>query len=644
MDMTDEAGSANEVAKLIEESRRLERVGEVAAAIRLAKQAFQLAESRQDSENQAAANVALAYAYMRLGMYPETRALCKKVLELSTIDSPARVDALLHLGTCAAETDDMAGAEDYYRQAIDLSRQIGYDRALIRGLHDLSAGVYMPRGQFALSLAADEEALKIATRCCTPELAWGPLTTMSYDYWLMGQRAQSEASLKTLQEAASAGSVGEGYWLALHGHLALEAGEYSEAEDFFKRTRSNAEASGVVEVHFIARQGFSRLNRLQHNAPAALAWATDAYTIVNRIGYRHLQGVALVERGRAARDLGDFQAAEADFDAAHELMAPLQLNFDLARLAILRASLLHQQKRIEARDAWREAILRITQGGFEFLIDQERTLALPLMATYLNDTERSLSSATAGLLEGLQRQPPAPLKIVTLGKFQTWAGTRAVDKSGLRQRKAGEVLMLLVLAPARSLAAEQVIESLWPDREPEAALSFLHQATSGLRRALEPELPEKFPSRYVAVEEGQINLTVPPGSHIDFEEFEAACKRQEWEAALSLYHGDFLPNFLYADWTVLTRQRMTYLYQQALLCQAEIWLERGENQRALAACEHVLALESWQEKATLLGMKACLAGGDRAGARRIYRRLEKSLKDELDIPPQVELQKLYRSI
>jgi tetratricopeptide (TPR) repeat protein len=234
---------------------------------------------------------------------------------------------------------------------------------------------------------------------------------------------------------------------------------------------------------------------MRKDYPAAQAWATDAYTIVNRIGYRHLQGVALVERGRATWALGDCQRAEADFSMAYELMAPMRLNFDLARLAILQAGLMHEQKRPEAREAWREAVGRITLGGFDFLLDQERHLALPLMAAYMNDGDHSLSAATVALLEGLQRVPPAPLKIATLRKFQVSTGKRLVDKSGLRKRKAGELLMLLALSPVHSLAADQAIEALWPEREPEAALSFLHQATSGLRRALESELPEKFPSR-----------------------------------------------------------------------------------------------------------------------------------------------------
>ena len=642
--MTELADSGGEVEGLIQESRRMERVGDLAAAIRLARQAFQLADSRHDTENAAAANVALAFAYIRLGMYSEARSLCNAVLEFSDAESPARVDALLQLGTVAAETDNLDEAEDHYRQAIDLSRRIGDERSTIRGLHDLSSGVYMPRGQFALSLAADEEALKIVERCGFSELAWGPLTTTSYNYWLMGQHEQAQKTLILVRAAVARGSVGEGYWLAIHGQLALEAGEFKEAEEYFVKTRTNAEASGVAEVHFIARIGFARLCRIKGDAAAALAWANDSYTIVNRIGYRHLQGVALIERGWAAWALGNVVAAQSDFETAHQLLAPLHLDYDLARLAILRAALFQSKQQPEARDAWREAVERVTRGGFEFLLEQDRALALPLIAAYQGDADRSLGAATASLIEGLLRLPPPPLKVVTLGKFEVTSGQRPVDRSGLRQRKAGELFMILVLAPTHSMAADQVIEILWPEREPEAAQSFLHQATSGLRRALEPELPEKFPSRYMTVEEGQISLNIPGGSQIDFEEFEAACRNHEWEKSLALYSGDFLPNYLYSDWSVLQRQRLSYQYQQALLNQAETWMRCGEFRQALDACEQVLALEPWQEKAALLGMTACLENGDRATARRIYQRLEKSLKEELDIEPQAELQKLYRSI
>ncbi len=64
----------------------------------------------------------------------------------------------------------------------------------------------------------------------------------------------------------------------------------------------------------------------------------------------------------------------------------------------------------------------------------------------------------------------------------------------------------------------------------------------------------------------------------------------------------------------------------------------------LEARRKVLAIEPWQDQTVLLGMRACLGMGDRTGAARLYKTLEKTLRDELGIEPQVELQELARTL
>ena len=144
--------ASEEISRLIEESRVLERSGEIAAAIQCATQATNLARTQADAESESRALNALTYAHIRLANYSQARRFCRQILDLAGPESPARVDALLNLGICAGETDDLAALEFFTRQAVDLSRQIGYDRALVRGLHMLSCMVYMPRGKFTFAL------------------------------------------------------------------------------------------------------------------------------------------------------------------------------------------------------------------------------------------------------------------------------------------------------------------------------------------------------------------------------------------------------------------------------------------------------------------------------------------------------------
>lgn len=636
--------SSDKVILLLEESRAFERSGEIAAAIHRGQQARQLTQAQEDTDGEADALNVLAYAHIRLGHYHQAQEFCRQALTLAGAESHGKAEALLNLSICANETNDLNAAEAYNLQAVDLGRQIGDDRILVRGLHSLSCGIYMPRGQFALSLAADEEAIHIARFRGLPELAWGPLLTISWVYWLTGQRHLAEARLKELHQAVSPGSLGDGYWHFIHASLALEAGEYEIARDLFSKTVSIAESNGISENLFFARLGMSRLSRVINDAPAAFSWAGEALAIGERMGYHHLQGIALIERARAAWALGSLTAAEYDLQSAIQRLAPLRLDYDLALAELLLAALLRQQNQANAGAIWQQSARRLVQGGFACLAVRERALAFPLIAAGLTSTDEPAAKASAVLLEHLQRVLPAPLKIVTMGGWRVKVGGKVVDSQTLRQRRAGELLGVLLISPGYSLSVEQAIDALWPEKEPAAAQVLFHHATSTLRRALEPDLPDRFPSFYLEVKEGKVNLHLPPCSTVDFETFEAHYHREEWAAALECCGGEFLPEYRYADWSISRRQWLAQDIQRAELEMAKIWLAENQWAKALEACRKVLAIEPWQDQAVLLGMRACLGMGDRPGALRLYKTLEKALRNELGIEPQVELQELARTL
>jgi DNA-binding SARP family transcriptional activator len=232
--------------------------------------------------------------------------------------------------------------------------------------------------------------------------------------------------------------------------------------------------------------------------------------------------------------------------------------------------------------------------------------------------------------------------------LQVWQGRRQVEAPALSQRRAGELLALLLVSPGQRLGLEAAAERLWPERPPETAQDLLHKASSALRRALEPELPNRFPSRYLLVQDGMAQLlslwAQDLSAWVDFAAFEAACRRGDWDAALVLYRGNFMPECAYAEWSTTPRQHYATLYQEALLEAGRLRFAAGSFAAALEACRRLLALEPWQEQAALLGMRAALELGDRAAARRLYQALEKSLRDEVGVAPQSELQALFRSL
>jgi DNA-binding SARP family transcriptional activator len=366
--------------------------------------------------------------------------------------------------------------------------------------------------------------------------------------------------------------------------------------------------------------------------------------IANRVGYCHLQGIALIERARATWDGGDLSTAEADLRSAIDILGRLQAAFDLARARLLLAALLYQQQRPEAMAAWLEAMRAMITGGYEFVAEQERTLAFPLIAAYAESPHPDVKAMSTVLLAHLQQIPPPPLHIRGLGRFEVRQQARIIDDRAWSRRRAGELFRLLLLSPQHSLSREQVLESLWPDRDPTTTDDSLHQTTSALRRCLEPDLPSKFPSRYLKVEGGRISLVLPAGSWVDFEAFESLIQDQAWEQALVLYEGDLFPADRYADWAAGPRERLLLKFHQALLVVGRQHLQVGRFQEALEASHRILAVDPWNESAVLLGMRASIAMNQRAEALRLYRELECTLQKDLGIAPQDEVRILYESL
>lgn len=631
-------------ADLDPEDLAFEQSEAIPATLQRAGLALEAARSKGDPATLAEALVRVARLRFRLGQYDAAETLASEAVVLAALDAPALAVAYQVLANCAAETDSLSEAEAYYRSAADLAREIGYHWAQVAAMHGLAAGVYLPRGRFDLALAADEEAREIAAKKGQPRWLIGPLTTISMICQMTGRRAAAQATLDEVGRLVTPGSIAQGYNLCTGAALRLDAGDLEAAQALLSQARSIAEACGEPWLNVSVRLGQSRCHRLSGDGPNARAWADDALAFARRVGYRHEQGKALIERGRAAWLCGNEAAAESDLRAAAEVLEGLGAAFDLARARFLLAVLLHRQPRSEAPAAWQEAARTIIEGGFAFLLEQERALAFRLLAVYQASSEDPLAQSCAALLERLRRVPPPALRVLALGRWEIWQDTRRLEKRALRQRRAGELFALLLLAPGHRLSFEEVAEALFPGREPATAQIFFHHATSTLRRVLEPDLPDKFPSRYLAVEEGQVSLILPPDSWADLDAFEAHCRNGEWGEALALYGGDLLPDYAYADWALAPRERLALFYQRALLATAETCLTNGEFVQALDACQRLLAAEPWHEQAVLLGMRACAALNDLAGARRLYLKLEKTLLNDLDTVPQAELRSYYRSL
>ncbi|GAB4560177.1 MAG: hypothetical protein Kow0047_06670 [Anaerolineae bacterium] len=264
-------------ASLFNEDLALERTADIAAALRRAQNALEEARRQNEPTLATQALVSLAEMRFRLGQYRAARALAEEALGQAHPVAPDRARALQVLGNCAAETGCLVEAEEWYRQAAELAREIGYHRARMAALHGLAAGVYFPRGQFDLALAADEQAQEIALDQGQPGWLIYPLVMIALIRQLTGQRERSRAALEELSGLISPGTIVHGYHLCISASLALDEEEWEEAQALYGRARSIAEATGEPWLNISVRLGLSRYRRLTGDAPGARAWADDAF-------------------------------------------------------------------------------------------------------------------------------------------------------------------------------------------------------------------------------------------------------------------------------------------------------------------------------------------------------------------------------
>ena len=137
------------------------------------------------------------------------------------------------------------------------------------------------------------------------------------------------------------------------------------------------------------------------------------------------------------------------------------------------------------------------------------------------------------------------VRIRLFGSFAV-AGDSEPPADAWRLRKAKSLVKLLALSPGRRLHREQVMELLWPDRDPEAAANNLHQALYVARRALAAVGADA--STILPLREDMLILAPDGEVEVDVDRFRSAAARARETGALAdhvealrRYGGELLP-------------------------------------------------------------------------------------------------------
>lgn len=579
-----------------------------------------------------------------IGRYSEARQHARTAISLSS-NSPTVAEALITLGICAAETEDLDEAERTLNAAVEECRRTNDKKNLAQALHELAVCVVATRGKYNLALSLMDEAQSLRSELGVRH--WAGPWLHSYIALITGDRQRARRSLDelvTLIEPAT--QVAGGYYY-LWAKLAIDDEEYEKAHEYLRLGLRIAAQTGVPNLSIWIRIEHSRYYRKIGKLPLAREWAEEAVSSARQFGVRHLEGQALAEAAIVAWEAGEYHTAFGDLTQARAIFTQLRTEFDLAYAAYLWALWLQQSNHPDAGPAWCEAVRLIHLGGYAFILEREQEAAFPLIAFHLRSADPQTRSASETILHQLVNVRPLPLRISTLGQFSVRKGRQLIAEKLWQRRKTGELFRFLLIQPNRTASKDSIIDALWPDALINSGEDLLHQATSTLRRILEPDLPDKFPSRYLSYEGEQITLLLPPGSVVDFEIFmqnvPAAIQSHNHETlqdVLHLYMGILFPADRYADWSEELRTRLSELHMSGLLELARQHFTQYQFADALDCTRQVLKQDPWNEDAVLLAMQVYMELGAAPHAMRIYQKLETDLKTDLDLSPRADLRSL----
>ena len=239
-----------------------------------------------------------------------------------------------------------------------------------------------------------------------------------------------------------------------------------------------------------------------------------------------------------------------------------------------------------------------------------------------------------------------------LGPVDVTVGGRSLELSGARARA---VLATLIVHANHVVAAEQLLDELWPGQPADKAVASLQVRLSELRKILRAAADAPDADRLTTRPPGYL-LRVTP-AELDSCRFtgltakaadamaggDPAVDLHCLDEALRLWRGPALAG-IDAPSVRTEAGRLEELRLAALEARAEALLECGKFGDAIAELETLTAAHPLRERLWSLRMLALYRAGRQADALRAYRDLRAILADELAIEPGPALRDLHTGI
>jgi DNA-binding SARP family transcriptional activator len=252
-------------------------------------------------------------------------------------------------------------------------------------------------------------------------------------------------------------------------------------------------------------------------------------------------------------------------------------------------------------------------------------------------------SAAAGLLALVSGGRLSGVRIESLGGFAVLRGGELVRLSEWQSKRARELLKLLVARRGRPASRAYLMETMWPEEDPDRVANRLSVALTTIRGVLDPQ--RRSADEYVVADKDSVALNLG-AIDIDLEGFltvaadglasvrrgDTATALPVLESAAAAYCGDFLDENPYDDWAIPPREEARAAYvavSRALGLQAS---QGPDPDGAVPHLLRILEIDRYDEPAHLALVTSLACAGRHGEAHRHYLNYRRAM-DELGVEP-----------
>jgi DNA-binding SARP family transcriptional activator len=232
------------------------------------------------------------------------------------------------------------------------------------------------------------------------------------------------------------------------------------------------------------------------------------------------------------------------------------------------------------------------------------------------------------------------LVLELLGTLCLRGDTGPVPLAAQQKRRLG-LLAILGLGGKQGLSRDRIEAYLYPESADERARHALDQAVYAIRHALGSE--------FILSTGRELRLN-PELVRVDLWDFEDAIRARDFTAAAGFYKGTLLDGFHFADsrelesWIDTERARLRLEYQTAVEFLANRSADAGDYSQSITWWRRLANSDPLSAGATKKLMLALVAAGDRAGAVKHARLYQELVRQELEMEPDSEIEKLATTL